>query len=139
MTAPEAQSLKKIKRKEKSKASPWHWRSVDAGPLAPFVPREKTGAEKDKKQMIEQIDQTNRERLNIERSFQVRRGDAPTVGAPICRGGSSTRAGSCRAANKIIRILTRGASQPRRGGKAARLESEPALLASHFAQLDHQA
>src|SRR5208337_2002165 len=41
------------------------------------APRE-TGAEKEKKQMIEQIKQTNPEQFNVEGSFQVRTGEATT-------------------------------------------------------------
>ena len=55
-------------------------------------------------------------------------GVQPGSAGPALRPcGSSSGAGSCRAANKIIRILMGCAAppNPRRGGRAARLESEP--------------
>jgi hypothetical protein len=51
------------------KGSPWHWR---AGPTRPFRASRETGAEKEKKQMIEQIKQTNRGQFIVESSLQVR-------------------------------------------------------------------
>src|SRR5271157_2314464 len=55
-----------------AKSSPWHLR---AGPTRPFRAPRETGAEKEKKQMIEQIKQTNRGQFNVEGSLQVRTGD----------------------------------------------------------------
>jgi hypothetical protein len=55
-----------------TKSSPWHWR---AGPTRPFRAPRETGAEKEKKQMIEQIKQTNRGQFNVEGSLQVRTGE----------------------------------------------------------------
>jgi hypothetical protein len=87
MPAPEAQSLKKIKRKAKSKSSPWHLR---AGPTRPLRAPRETGAEKEKKQMIDQIKQTNRGQFNVEGSLQGRTGDAPTIASERCLGAIST-------------------------------------------------
>src|SRR5271157_1463355 len=47
-------------------------------PHSPFCAPRETGAEKEKKQMIEQIKQTNRGQFNVEGSVQVRTGNAPT-------------------------------------------------------------
>jgi hypothetical protein len=47
-------------------------------PHSPFLPREKRAQKRRKKQMIEQIEQTNREQVNVEGSFQVRAADAMT-------------------------------------------------------------
>jgi hypothetical protein len=51
-------------------------------PHSPFRAPRETGAEKERKQMIEQIKQTHRGQFNVEGSLQVRTGDAPT-GAEI--------------------------------------------------------
>jgi hypothetical protein len=56
------------------KGSPWRWR---AGPTRLFRAPRETGAEKEKKQMIEQIKQTHRGQFNVEGSLQVRTVDAP--------------------------------------------------------------
>jgi hypothetical protein len=45
---------------------------------SPFCAPRETGAEKEKKQMIEQIKQTNRGQFNVEGSLRVRTADGPT-------------------------------------------------------------
>jgi hypothetical protein len=49
-----------------------------AGPTRLFRAPRETGAEKEKKEMNEQIQQTHRGQFNVEGSVQVRTGDAPT-------------------------------------------------------------
>jgi hypothetical protein len=80
------------------KSSPWRWRSRRRGTTRPFVPREKTGAEKD---------------------------PACSAGPALRPCGFSSGADSYRAANRSIRTSTERAAQPaprwksRKAGKRA--------------------
>jgi hypothetical protein len=73
--APKKQNEERSFLAPPQKGSPWRLR---AGSTRPFRAPRETGAEKEKKQMIEQIKQTNRGQFNVEGSLQVRTANAPT-------------------------------------------------------------